>query len=104
MATRSATSLKVVSSPTTSYSPRCRSTCRLHALSFPLLQDKRIRFIKYISLNYPVLLCVLCVRDLALDPCKSAKIRGQVLYQVKITPCQPSPKATTPATSRCKKT
>src|ERR1700722_5326537 len=45
MATRSATSLKVVSSPTTSYSARWRRTWRLHALSLPLLHDKRMRFL-----------------------------------------------------------
>src|SRR5437016_2783135 len=45
IATRSATSLKVVSSPTISYSSRPRSRCRAQALSFPLLQESRIRFI-----------------------------------------------------------
>src|SRR5207253_2086337 len=40
-----ATSLKVVSSPTISYSSRPRSRCRAQALSFPLLQESRIRFI-----------------------------------------------------------
>src|ERR1700733_3927748 len=45
MATRSAASLKVVNSPATSCSPRWRRTWRLHALSLPLLQERRMRFI-----------------------------------------------------------
>src|SRR5690606_35650519 len=38
MATRSCVSFRVVTRPTTSTSPRCRSTCKAHALSLPLLQ------------------------------------------------------------------
>src|SRR5260370_9457072 len=70
MATRSAASLNVVNNPTTSYSARCRRTCKLHALSLPLLHDKRVRFMECvgpslakISLTYPVFPCDPCVKD-----------------------------------------
>ncbi len=56
IATRSAASLNVVSSPAMSYSRRWRRTCKLHALSLPLLQERRIRFIATHSLNARVLL------------------------------------------------
>jgi hypothetical protein len=41
MATRFTAPSKVVTSPTTSTSFRCRSTCKLHALSLPELQNNR---------------------------------------------------------------
>src|SRR6478609_2536267 len=43
IATRSKALLTVVSKPTTSYVPCCRSVCRVQALSFPLLQDTNVR-------------------------------------------------------------
>src|SRR5713226_6269657 len=42
MATRSATLLIVVMSPTTSYRWSLRSVCSAHAESFPLLHDSRV--------------------------------------------------------------
>src|ERR1700704_713433 len=44
MATRSKAEFIVVSSPATSYSPCCLSTCSVHAQSLPLLQERRIFF------------------------------------------------------------
>jgi hypothetical protein len=43
IATRPKASFSVVSSPTTSTSPCCLSTCSAHALSLPLLQAKSAR-------------------------------------------------------------
>src|SRR5262249_5522237 len=40
MATRRKASLKVVTKPTTSVSPRCRNRCSAQAPSFPELQDR----------------------------------------------------------------
>src|SRR5208337_912186 len=45
IATRSATWLNVVSKPAISYSRCWRTTCRVHALSLPLLHERRTRFI-----------------------------------------------------------